>query len=103
EDGIRDFHVTGVQTCTLPICTQNVSISATATGFTSANLNVQVTDNDANPALTLSAISSTISETNGATTATVSRSGNNTQPLVVRSEERRVGKEGKCRWLQCDR
>src|SRR5690606_39637134 len=22
EDGIRDFHVTGVQTCALPICTE---------------------------------------------------------------------------------
>src|SRR5690606_39776882 len=27
EDGIRDFHVTGVQTCALPIC--NVLISRT--------------------------------------------------------------------------
>src|SRR5207302_7866047 len=23
EDGIRDFHVTGVQTCALPICSDN--------------------------------------------------------------------------------
>src|SRR5690606_39477560 len=23
EDGIRDFHVTGVQTCALPICTRS--------------------------------------------------------------------------------
>src|SRR5690606_41187096 len=25
EDGIRDFHVTGVQTCALPIYTRNIS------------------------------------------------------------------------------
>src|SRR5690606_40639673 len=27
EDGIRDFHVTGVQTCALPICCKGASIS----------------------------------------------------------------------------
>src|SRR5690606_40065897 len=27
EDGIRDFHVTGVQTCALPICPSNPFIS----------------------------------------------------------------------------
>src|SRR5690606_40642651 len=26
EDGIRDFHVTGVQTCALPICPRNTGI-----------------------------------------------------------------------------
>src|SRR5690606_40926204 len=30
EDGIRDFHVTGVQTCALPICFLVLSFSATA-------------------------------------------------------------------------
>src|SRR5439155_20865719 len=29
EDGIRDGHVTGVQTCALPISSQNVSVTAT--------------------------------------------------------------------------
>src|SRR5690606_41127857 len=28
EDGIRDFHVTGVQTCALPICTVGVIAAA---------------------------------------------------------------------------
>lgn len=76
------FTITGVDD-TLVDGTQNVSITASATGFTGANLNVQVTDNDVNPALTLSAVSTSISETNGTTTATISRSGANTQPLVV--------------------
>src|SRR5690606_40890726 len=26
EDGIRDFHVTGVQTCALPICSVDINI-----------------------------------------------------------------------------
>src|SRR5690606_40496096 len=29
EDGIRDFHVTGVQTCALPICADLVVVWAT--------------------------------------------------------------------------
>src|SRR5690606_39562274 len=35
EDGIRDFHVTGVQTCALPICgiTEWRRISATAASY----------------------------------------------------------------------
>src|SRR5690606_40409283 len=32
EDGIRDFHVTGVQTCALPICTTSAATSAHTTG-----------------------------------------------------------------------
>src|SRR5690606_39632313 len=30
EDGIRDFHVTGVQTCALPICRLDVDVARTA-------------------------------------------------------------------------
>src|SRR5690606_531821 len=30
EDGIRDFHVTGVQTCALPICLYDCGIAAAA-------------------------------------------------------------------------
>src|SRR5690606_40516414 len=29
EDGIRDFHVTGVQTCALPICSTSIPRSST--------------------------------------------------------------------------
>src|SRR5690606_39736192 len=29
EDGIRDFHVTGVQTCALPICSRRSRASST--------------------------------------------------------------------------
>src|SRR5690606_39437255 len=30
EDGIRDFHVTGVQTCALPICAWTIRVGDTA-------------------------------------------------------------------------
>src|SRR5690606_40723958 len=32
EDGIRDFHVTGVQTCALPISAESADLHATAPG-----------------------------------------------------------------------
>src|SRR5690606_39759779 len=34
EDGIRDFHVTGVQTCALPICTFKGDISSSEDSIT---------------------------------------------------------------------
>src|SRR5215475_15358542 len=42
EDGIRDFHVTGVQTCALPIFGNPSPVSATDTNqiTTSANLGI---------------------------------------------------------------
>src|SRR5690606_40397819 len=33
EDGIRDFHVTGVQTCALPICTGRAGRTGEALSF----------------------------------------------------------------------
>src|SRR5690606_39778659 len=32
EDGIRDFHVTGVQTCALPISPEGVTLSGVSVG-----------------------------------------------------------------------
>src|SRR5439155_15561012 len=63
EDGIRDGHVTGVQTCALPI-------SSTPRRRTSA-----------------SSLATNVSEIFGKTRST-------------RSEERRVGKECRFRWLR---
>src|SRR5690606_39860568 len=40
EDGIRDFHVTGVQTCALPICGQGggiINVSSIAARLGSSN------------------------------------------------------------------
>src|SRR5690606_40195002 len=74
EDGIRDFHVTGVQTCALPIFALAAWLTSAAHG--------------AEPSL-LEAL-----EANDAALATsLVRAGAD----VTRSEERRVGKEGRSR------
>src|SRR5690606_40710317 len=85
EDGIRDFHVTGVQTCALPIsfspsdlCPDNVMINNDGArfldyewgGFRDATLDISY--------------------------ALVSFPG-----CLCRSEERRVGKECRSGWAPC--
>src|SRR6266496_5936189 len=69
EDGIRDLYVTGVQTCALPIWPL-----ISAPGCAAAE-----------PAWRLRCASQGIA-------------GQAAQPLYVRSEERRVGKECRSRW-----
>src|SRR5690606_39327972 len=69
EDGIRDFHVTGVQTCALPIC--RVSLSGHCT-MISVPCRVTVPPPSSD------------------------RSSNSSSGSGSRSEERRVGKGG--RW-----
>src|SRR5690606_41062387 len=87
EDGIRDFHVTGVQTCALPICRLVVARHAyqVALGFAHElaerfGVEVLLADIDDTPQV-LEAIGE------GAD--------------LLRSEERRVGKEGRSRWARC--
>src|SRR5690606_41032256 len=84
EDGIRDFHVTGVQTCALPI----------SPSYTNGNLNFYTP------------------KTNGGISSSTKFSlhvaDNITDPdahvasfhgrVKGRSEERRVGKESRCLW-----
>src|SRR5690606_40131530 len=78
EDGIRDFHVTGVQTCALPIFA----------GWTFAALLVGYVG-------VLFATNVQTAADNAAETARgVAVAGN----AAYRSEERRVGKEGRSRW-----
>src|SRR5690606_39731663 len=83
EDGIRDFHVTGVQTCALPI---------SAMGLISLPVMLR---NGYNKELSLGVISAS------------GTLGQIIPPSIVlivlgdqmgRSEERRVGKEGRSRW-----
>src|SRR5690606_40553461 len=82
EDGIRDFHVTGVQTCALPI-----SALANAT-----RLAISCKPSPRRPAT-----SSVRLIFAGAS----SRTGSTTSLLVgLRSEERRVGKECRSRLSQ---
>src|SRR5690606_40517608 len=80
EDGIRDFHVTRVQTCALPICPD-------ADGAVVGHVTSAARHHELGPiALALVKRSAEV-----ASELTVDADG-------VRSEERRVGKECRCRW-----
>src|SRR5439155_9001501 len=85
EDGIRDGHVTGVQTCALPISTLPTSASrrhggSTATGW-----------------LRVCSVASPVS-------CAAARLKSSIWPVAsmatTRSEERRVGKECRSRWAR---
>src|SRR5690606_40033385 len=76
EDGIRDFHVTGVQTCALPI--SNIYI------FLFGNISVQL-------------VSSKLQLEERYEVLALWQLAPNLLRLV-RSEERRVGKECRSRW-----
>src|SRR5690606_40409352 len=94
EDGIRDFHVTGVQTCALPISVRP------------ARMPVIVTPKPPAPALRRrersepSPISeeSAPSEKAPASEATTPQLTPVAASAATRSEERRVGKECRCEW-----
>src|SRR5690606_39618762 len=76
EDGIRDFHVTGVQTCALPIFeVSGADLSADFHGRPLADAVLAPTRIYVKPLLAL---------------------------MQARSEERRVGKECRARWSPDD-
>src|SRR5690606_41132771 len=87
EDGIRDFHVTGVQTCALPIFDfrDTESLSSIA---------VQMRDLGFAGVLCIHPVQ--VQVVNAAYAP--SDSERDWARRVVRSEERRVGKECRCRW-----
>src|SRR5690625_7035204 len=75
EDGIRDGHVTGVQTCALPISPDRRQLGGLILIGDAAIEGIQKPP----------------------------RGFNHVQNLAAtRSEERRVGKEWRCRWWRCD-
>src|SRR5437762_11470212 len=86
EDGIRDTSVTGVQTCALPICRQSqevteydlIVIGAGTGGYVAAIRAAQL----------------------GLKTAVVEKQKALGGTCLLRSEERRVGKECRARWGQ---
>src|SRR5690606_41170709 len=99
EDGIRDFHVTGVQTCALPI----FIVDATRA---SGKLRPK-TRNDARILgvgiwpLTMDELRRQRDARAAAVKAATEALG--AEPVLGwrRSEERRVGKEGRARWWRC--
>src|SRR5690606_40833473 len=98
---IRDFHVTGVQTCALPICRPRQ-------GLLSLELVVTL------PVVTLLLLGlvefacltsgyGSVARASQAGARTASQPGTSAADVATvveqsRSEERRVGKEGRCRW-----
>src|SRR5690606_39988104 len=90
QDGIRDFHVTGVQTCALPICV----IVETETGGKYLFDTVYVMLGEAS--------SKHLATDLGACCLPDGKLDvDNHQCTSVRSEERRVGKERRSRWWAC--
>src|SRR5690606_40884696 len=95
EDGIRDFHVTGVQTCALPICValrwaedgqRRAMTYRELMGLTNRIARVLVEDMGLVPG-----------------NRVLLRGPNNVMMAAswLRSEERRVGKECRSRWSPC--
>src|SRR5438105_9181136 len=86
EDGIRDPLVTGVQTCALPICSSTSFVARYIGSVSPPDIGCKIIDHDA-PRVVYCAGDRT----------DVSRDG--IRPWSRwRSEERRVGKECRCRW-----
>src|SRR5438093_7400372 len=86
EDGIRDWSVTGVQTCALPISKRLARRGVFSGGSVAAVLASGSSSGAAPPALVASTIKAATLVTAGRAAAT------------GRSEERRVGKECRARW-----
>src|SRR5256885_5386073 len=86
EDGIRDYKVTGVQTCALPISGDAHGAGMTRRGFTLLELLIAM-------AIVMGSLLVLVS------VFTLSRRhSDENRNRLMRSEERRVGKECRSRW-----
>src|SRR5690606_40378210 len=91
EDGIRDFHVTGVQTCALPIWVRAASAVMREAGRGSIVNISSLSGKSGNPGQTnYSAAKAGIV---GLTKSAAKELANKGVRVNARSEERRVGKE----------
>src|SRR5690606_40930426 len=97
EDGIRDFHVTGVQTCALPIyAAEPEQADDAARSFRAGHIIA-----DDAPVTVADGLKVPLKEL---TWHFVSRHVTDiltASEEEIRSEERRVGKEWSCRWATC--
>src|SRR5690606_40375011 len=90
EDGIRDFHVTGVQTCALPICRTNLSIQVVEEVkrfFKGQVYRSIITRN----------VRLSEAPSHGLPITLYDPRSKGAEAYMERSEERRVGKEDRCR------
>src|SRR5204862_2077496 len=95
EDGIRDLYVTGVQTCALPILVRVVPGTAAGT-IISDTATVTTTTRDTVAGNNSATVNIAVGVA-GQADMRVSNVGV-PDPVTARSEERRVGKEGRDRW-----
>src|SRR5690606_41066743 len=97
EDGIRDFHVTGVQTCALPISHGPTRAEHRCTEIIFRTSSSSSSGTGPGPAPSAAVVRQK-------TVVDVALPGANNlsgpYDLGVRSEERRVGKECRSRWAQ---
>src|SRR5256885_9261035 len=84
EDGIRDYKVTGVQTCALPI----LALGGDQSNIEPLHLLVALLRQDDGPRSLLQRAGANVGQLQAAAE----------KALADRSEERRVGKEGRSRW-----
>src|SRR5690606_41141158 len=91
EDGIRDFHVTGVQTCALPICWHKLEKAAIETGAPMPPTHRALDDAQACRHVVLSMAG--VATPRRAPTVRVPARPAASPAVAPRSEERRVGKE----------
>src|SRR5690606_40562169 len=95
-DGIRDFHVTGVQTCALPISWRNSESAALGNAgistpgiWLAAATALLIASTAKSPRAAIAAVAACIA------LAIPSATVRPTTSTPARSEERRVGKEGR--------
>src|SRR5690606_40223292 len=96
EDGIRDFHVTGVQTCALPICSV-LLMPTPVKQRKDATLHIYAGINDG---YTGSVPISHSLELYNKVVKDFDKGAKKQLIPLERSEERRVGKECRFRWWQ---
>src|SRR5205807_7071960 len=97
EDGIRDYKVTGVQTCALPICEQVNIIRQRVSSPVNMNFFChKPVDADPKQEAGWKARLAAYYRELGLDPAAPFSAAN--RAPFDRSEERRVGKEGRCRW-----
>src|SRR5207302_8289375 len=93
EDGIRDFHVTGVKTCALPIYTISFNVPGTA-----GQVHYLQTPPNGYPIITNNGVTiDGYSQPGASPNSNPIHAPNNARIKICRSEERRVGKENKKR------
>src|SRR5690606_40836834 len=96
EDGIRDFHVTGVQTCALPIFFQGFAVAMMLEGMNNSDMGGgRFGDVVADPGWSFRLLT-IITLTTG--TALLMWLGEQATERGIRSEERRVGQDSRSRW-----